>query len=67
MDNSRVGFMQGRLSPIINGKIQEFPWDNWRREFEVGASLGFNIMEWTLDQEHLYQSPLMTKKGQLEI
>ena len=67
MDNSRIGFMQGRLSPIINGKIQEFPWDNWRREFEVGASLGFNIMEWTLDQEHLYQSPLMTKKGQLEI
>ena len=64
---NRIGFMQGRLSPIINGKIQEFPWNNWREEFEIGASLGFTMMEWTLDQERLSENPLMTLAGQREI
>lgn len=59
--------MQGRLSPVINGKIQEFPWDSWQQEFDVASSLGFEIMEWTLDQDRLYENPLMTKKGQLDI
>jgi hexulose-6-phosphate isomerase len=64
---SKVGFMQGRLSPVINGKIQEFPWENWRREFEDASCLGFGLMEWTLDQDRLYESPLMSQAGQLEI
>jgi L-ribulose-5-phosphate 3-epimerase len=63
----KIGFMQGRLSPVINGKIQEFPWDSWQLEFDVASSLGFEIMEWTLDQDRLYENPLMTKKGQLDI
>jgi len=65
--NSKVGFMQGRLSPVINGKIQEFPWDTWQQEFDVASSMGFEIIEWTLDQDRLYENPLMTKKGQLDI
>lgn len=67
MSDSLVGFMQGRLSPLVNGKIQEFPWDNWRQEFDIAYDLGFSLMEWTLDQDRLYESPLMTEKGQLEI
>jgi L-ribulose-5-phosphate 3-epimerase len=67
MNNSRIGFMQGRLSPLINGKIQEFPWDNWRQEFAIASTLGFCLMEWTLDQDRLYESPLMTEKGRQEI
>ena len=59
--------MQGRLSPVVNGKIQEFPWDSWQQEFDVASSLGFETMEWTLDQDRLYENPLMTKKGQLDI
>jgi len=59
--------MQGRLSPLVNGKIQEFPWDNWRQEFDLASGLGFSLMEWTLDQDRLYESPLMTEAGQLEI
>ena len=23
----KIGFMQGRLSPVINGRIQTFPWE----------------------------------------
>ena len=67
MNTSNVGFMQGRLSPILNGKIQEFPWNNWREEFVIASNLGFSIIEWTLDQECLFENPLMNKQGQTEI
>ena len=62
-----IGFMQGRLSPLVNGKIQAFPWDHWRDEFSIANEHGFKIMEWTLDQDELYENPLMTKDGQIEI
>lgn len=67
MSNDRIGFMQGRLSPLVNGKIQEFPWENWRQEFSLACCLGFKLMEWTLDQDRLYENPLMTEKGRSEI
>lgn len=63
----KIGFMQGRLSPIVDGRIQSFPWACWQDEFAQGASLGFGLMEWTLDQERLYENPLMTSAGQTEI
>tara|TARA_B100001758_G_scaffold238660_1_gene242089 strand:- start:1762 stop:2604 length:843 start_codon:yes stop_codon:yes gene_type:complete len=64
---SQVGFMQGRLSPIVDGKIQSFPWDNWQNEIILAKKIGLNLMEWTLDQERLYENPLMTLDGQKEI
>jgi L-ribulose-5-phosphate 3-epimerase len=63
----RIGFMQGRLSPLVDGKIQAFPWQHWREEFALGAALGFRLMEWTLDQARLYENPLLTAAGQQEI
>jgi L-ribulose-5-phosphate 3-epimerase len=65
--NNKIGFMQGRLSPLVNGKIQAFPWDSWQAEFPAAQSLGLELMEWTLDQERLYQNPLLTAQGQQEI
>lgn len=59
--------MQGRLSPPVDGKIQAFPWDNWRSEFTDAQKVGLRMMEWTLDQDCLYQNPLMTSLGQQEI
>ena len=59
--------MQGRLSDIDNGVIQEFPWKSWRDEFKIASDLGIDTMEWTLDQKDLYLNPLMTLKGQEEI
>jgi hexulose-6-phosphate isomerase len=67
MNDSNIGFMQGRLSPVFNGKIQEFPWNSWQQEFDIAKSIGFSLMEWTLDQDRLYENPLMTKTGQQEI
>mgnify|MGYP007072153412 CR=1 FL=1 len=65
--NKRIGFMQGRLSPIVDGKIQSFPWDNWKNEIIIAKSIGLSQMEWTLDQDRLYENPLMTLEGQQEI
>jgi hexulose-6-phosphate isomerase len=66
-DTPTIGFMQGRLSPLIDGKIQAFPWPYWRNEFVLAAEHGFHLMEWTLDQDRLYENPLMTKEGAEEI
>lgn len=62
-----LGFMQGRLSPQVDGKIQAFPANHWREEFSIAEDSGFNCMEWTLDHEGLGENPLMTSAGQSEI
>ncbi len=62
-----IGFMQGRLSPIENGRIQSFPWTNWENEIREAAAAGFRMMEWTLDQDRLYVNPLMSEDGQKTI
>tara|TARA_B110000967_G_scaffold170394_1_gene180322 strand:- start:927 stop:1775 length:849 start_codon:yes stop_codon:yes gene_type:complete len=64
---NRIGFMQGRLSPLINGRIQIFPWLYWREEFTIAEHYSFRLMEWTLDQDRLYENPLLTSAGQREI
>lgn len=65
--NKRIGFMQGRLSPQVDGKIQAFPALCWQAEFESAKHNGFSLMEWTLDQDGLYLNPLLTTSGQAEI
>ena len=65
--SKKIGFMQGRLSPMENGMIQSFPWNNWQQEFDCANDIGISAMEWTLDQENLYKNPLMNKEGQKEI
>ena len=67
LKNNNLGFMQGRLSPLINGKIQAFPWSCWQQEFPIARDLGLGMMEWTLDQDDLYLNPLLTTPGQQEI
>jgi hexulose-6-phosphate isomerase len=62
-----IGFMQGRLSPVVDGKIQAFPWKYWKKEFASARRNGFSVMEWTLDYERLYENPLMTYEGREEI
>ncbi len=64
---ARIGFMQGRLSPQINGMIQCFPWEAWRDEYATAQQIGFALMEWTLDQARIEQNPLMTSAGREQI
>ena len=63
----RIGLMQGRLSPLVDGRIQAFPWSCWQDEFAAAERHQFRLMEWTLDQERLYENPLLTPAGQAEI
>lgn len=64
---NRIGFMQGRLSPLVDGKIQAFPAQHWREEFPIANKMELYLMEWTLDQKDLYENPFMTASGQQEI
>ncbi len=63
----QIGFMQGRLCERVGGKIQAFPWRDWVSEFPAAAAIDLHLMEWTLDQERLYENPLMTADGQEKI
>ncbi|MDF1653928.1 MAG: sugar phosphate isomerase/epimerase [Coxiellaceae bacterium] len=63
----KLGFIQGRMSPIVDGKIQAFPWSNWQHEFFDACENNFALIEWTLDYDRLYSNPIMTDHGQLEV
>jgi L-ribulose-5-phosphate 3-epimerase len=63
----QIGFMQGRLCERVDGKIQAFPWRDWESEFSAAAAIDLHLIEWTLDQERLYENPLLTVDGQESI
>ena len=67
MIQKKIGFMQGRLSEIVNNKIQCFPWENWENEFVEASKINLNLMEWTLDYEKIFSNPILTDKGQKKI
>jgi len=62
-----IGFMQGRLSPQVNGMIQAFPKEFWRDEFTVASKNGFYLIEWTLDHEGLAENPLIDPAQRPEV
>ena len=64
---NRVGFMQGRLSPKVNGKIQAFPEKYWEEEFVYANSIKIDLMEWTLDSHNLHKNPLLNVNGRKRI
>lgn len=53
-----IGIMQGRLSPVIENKIQAFPEKHWKAEFFSAQALGFDLIEWTLDRHNILNNPL---------
>ena len=62
--NFYYGIMQGRLSKRIDNKVQAFPKENWRLEFEKAKKLGLKSIEWTLDSSYLQKNPIFTQIGQ---
>tara|TARA_A100000164_G_C21748477_1_gene695816 strand:- start:20 stop:868 length:849 start_codon:yes stop_codon:yes gene_type:complete len=64
---SKIGFMQGRLSPIIDSKIQIFPKNFWREEYVKSDYVKIKKIEWTLDYETFNYNPILSKKGRAEI
>lgn len=64
---SKIGVMQGRLSPMINKKIQCFPWRYWKNEFNICNKLNIKKLEWTVDHEKFEDNPICTKVGRQQI
>ena len=58
---SRIGFMQGRLTKPNLGVIQQFPKDGWKEEFDKANKINLRLMEWTLDNETYANNPLVDK------
>lgn len=65
--SSQIGFMQGRMSPLVDGKIQCFPTDHWEQEFLFAERAGFSLMEWTIDADGFYENPLISMSGRQAI
>jgi L-ribulose-5-phosphate 3-epimerase len=59
--------MQGRLSPMVDGKVQAFPALLWREEFDLAKKIGFELIEWVLDLTHVYKNPIFSITGRDEI
>ena len=53
-----LGFMQGRLSEPLDGKIQHFPIKRWEEEFHIAARIGLSSMEWVYEFEEVKKNPL---------
>ena len=55
----KIGVMQGRLSPIINNRIQQFPWNSWPNEFVLASKIDIKLIEWTIDTFKFRKNPLI--------
>ena len=64
---NKIGFMQGRLSNLVNNQIQAFPYEEWTYEFELAKKIGFDCMEWTLDYPNFHNNPLLIPEKKREI
>lgn len=62
-----IGIMQGRLSPPVDGRIQSFPVDTWREEFEFARQAGLACIEWIYETGTDARNPLRTDEGIAEI
>lgn len=53
-----IGIIQGRLLPPVDSHIQEFPKDNWEKEFEYAKENGINHIEWVITKKSFSEGVL---------
>ena len=58
LKKNKIGFIQGRLTKQKK-KIQQFPHNNWKNEFQKAKKLKLNLIEWTIDHYGFYKNPLL--------
>lgn len=63
-NDSKIGFMQGRLVNSVDNQIQCFPKLAWKNEFELAENTGFHLIEWIFDD---LTNPLLFPDTQKEI
>jgi hypothetical protein len=52
-----LGIVQGRLLKPVDGKIQEFPFVNWEKEFHLLKKVGLTHMEWIINHNYYRSNP----------
>ena len=60
---NRIGFIQGRLSDLVNNRIQLFPVKNWKAELKEASRNEIRTLEWTIDSETITENPLILPKS----
>jgi hexulose-6-phosphate isomerase len=63
----RIGIMQGRLLAPQAGRVQCFPRQEWRSEFQLAAEAGLDSIEWIYDAFGEDINPLASDAGILEM
>jgi hexulose-6-phosphate isomerase len=58
----RIGFMQGRLSPLVGERIQAFPGEVWAEEFSIARDYKIRNIEWTIDSLTFHSNPVIQEK-----
>jgi L-ribulose-5-phosphate 3-epimerase len=64
---NKIGIMQGRLSPVVNNKIQCFPYKYWKNEFHLCNKINVKKLEWTIDNYKFDSNPICTREGREKI
>jgi len=64
---SRIGFIQGRLSELVNNRIQLFPVKNWKAELKEASRNEIRTLEWTIDSETITENPLILPESIPEV
>jgi L-ribulose-5-phosphate 3-epimerase len=67
MQRTRIGIMQGRLSPPEGGRFQSFPRGSWRDEFARAQEAGLDYIEWIYDAFGASVNPIVSNEGRKEI
>jgi L-ribulose-5-phosphate 3-epimerase len=63
----RIGITQGRLVPPIGERIQAFPADCWREEFQAAREAGLDSIEWIYDVGCDAVNPIVSDDGIVEM
>jgi L-ribulose-5-phosphate 3-epimerase len=63
----RIGIMQGRLIPPMDGRFQCFPRGRWAEEFPLAAEAGLQAIEWIYDAYGAEENPIASAAGIAQI
>jgi hypothetical protein len=56
----KLGIIQGRLTPRVDGHMQEFP-NEWKSEFDTIPKLGISHIDWIVTKKSFDTNPLFTE------
>ncbi len=67
LNNNKISFgiVQGRLS--YSDQLQQFPQENWQKEFSQAKKIGYDFIEFLIEREHNPKNPFWSITGNNEI